>query len=59
MSSLPKAQLGRDGPLVDRLGFGLMGLAGVYGVSRPDPERMAVLDYAHAQGERFWDTSIS
>jgi len=50
--------LGKDGPLVPRIGFGAMGL----GVSRtavplPDPQRLAVLDYAHEVGCTFWDTS--
>ncbi|KAF1921773.1 NADP-dependent oxidoreductase domain-containing protein [Ampelomyces quisqualis] len=55
--SLPKAALGRNGPQVTRLGFGLMGLSAFYGAPKPDPERLALLDQAHALGEHFWDTS--
>lgn len=55
--SLPKVQLGRNGPQVDRLGFGLMGLSAFYGDPKPDSERLALLDHAHKLGERFWDSS--
>ncbi|KAF1849945.1 Aldo/keto reductase [Cucurbitaria berberidis CBS 394.84] len=55
--SLPKAQLGRDGPQVNRLGFGLMGLSTYYGKPKPDSERLAILDHAHKLGEHFWDSS--
>ena len=55
--SLPKAQLGRNGPQVNRLGFGLMGLSIFYNTTRPDSERLALLDHAHKLGEHFWDTS--
>ncbi|KAH9881619.1 hypothetical protein IAQ61_000346 [Plenodomus lingam] len=55
--SLPTAPLGREGPQVNRLGFGLMGLSAFYGDPRPDSERLAVLDHAHKAGERFWDSS--
>ncbi|CAN9298859.1 unnamed protein product [Alternaria sp. RS040] len=55
--SLPTAPLGRDGPQVTRLGFGLMGLSAFYGQPKPDSERLALLDRAHELGERFWDSS--
>lgn len=55
--SLPTAPLGRNGPQVNRLGLGLMGLSISYGPAKPDSERLALLDYAHEQGERFWDTA--
>ncbi|KAF2848934.1 aldo/keto reductase-like protein [Plenodomus tracheiphilus IPT5] len=55
--SLPTAPLGRGGPQVNRLGFGLMGLSAFYGDLKPDSERLAILDHAHKVGERFWDTS--
>ncbi|KAH6639464.1 aldo/keto reductase-like protein [Boeremia exigua] len=55
--SLPTAQLGRNGPQVNRLGLGLMGLSSFYGASKPDEERLEVLTQAHALGERFWDSS--
>lgn len=55
--SLPKAPLGANGPRVNRLGFGLMGLSAFYGAPKPDSERLAILDAAHKLGEHFWDSS--
>lgn len=55
--SLPTAPLGRNGPQVNRLGFGAMGLSAFYGAPKPDHERLAILDRAYELGERFWDTS--
>ncbi|OBT57639.1 hypothetical protein VE04_01841 [Pseudogymnoascus sp. 24MN13] len=50
-------QLGKLGPLVPRLGVGLMNLSGVYSVPGPDAERFKFLDAAYEMGERFWDTA--
>jgi Aldo/keto reductase family len=52
--------LGRNGPLVPRIGFGTMGMG--FPCSRttapiPDPERLALLDRAYELGCTFWDTS--
>jgi aryl-alcohol dehydrogenase-like predicted oxidoreductase len=55
--SLPTASLGKNGPQVTRLGFGLMGLSVFYGTAKPDNERLALLDNAHSLGELFWDSS--
>lgn len=55
--SLPTAPLGRNGPQVNRLGFGLMGLSMSYGPPKPDNERLALLDQAYELEERFWDSS--
>ncbi|CAI6341823.1 unnamed protein product [Periconia digitata] len=55
--SLPTAPMGKNGPQVNRLGFGLMGLSAFYGAPKPDEERFAVLDAAYEKGERNWDTS--
>ncbi|KAF2117629.1 aldo/keto reductase-like protein [Lophiotrema nucula] len=55
--SLPTAPLGKNGPEVNRLGFGLMGLSAFYGQPKPDSERLALLDEAYAMGERFWDSA--
>lgn len=49
--------LGKDGPSVPVVGFGLMSIGGVYGAAPSDEERTALLDHAHAIGERFWDTA--
>lgn len=52
------APLGKNGPNIPRLGFGLMGLAhAVYGTPLPDEEQFAILDRAFELGETFWDTS--
>jgi hypothetical protein len=51
--------LGKNGPQVPRLGLGLMGLSGHYGLPAPDEERLAFLDKAYEMGERFWDTGES
>lgn len=55
--SLPTAPLGKNGPQVNRLGFGLMGLSVFYGTAKPDAERLALLDAAYEMGERFWDSA--
>lgn len=34
-----------------------MGLSVFYGAAKPDNERLALLDQAHALGEHFWDSS--
>ncbi|RYO93381.1 hypothetical protein DL766_000771 [Monosporascus sp. MC13-8B] len=52
--------LGKNGPLVPRIGFGTMGMG--FPCSRlttpiPDPERLALLDRAYELGCTFWDTS--
>ncbi|KAL2188060.1 Aldo/keto reductase [Thermothelomyces heterothallicus CBS 203.75] len=49
--------LGKNGPLVPRIGLGLMGLSSAHGVPRPDSERLAFLDKAYEMGETFWDTA--
>lgn len=57
--TLPVRTLGRNGPLVPRLGLGLMGASGVYGAAKTDDERFQLLDEAFERGERFWDTGKS
>ncbi|KAK6948455.1 hypothetical protein Daesc_010221 [Daldinia eschscholtzii] len=57
MSPIPCRQLGKDGPLVPRIGFGAMGLSLGYGKPMPDEQRLELLDHAHSIGETFWDTS--
>ncbi|KAK7397908.1 hypothetical protein QQX98_012728 [Neonectria punicea] len=51
--------MGKDGPLVPTLGFGLMGLSVSYGQAPPDEERLAVLDRAWELGETFWDSAAA
>ncbi|KIW68207.1 hypothetical protein PV04_04168 [Phialophora macrospora] len=55
--NLPTRQLGKDGPQVTALGFGLMGLSIFYGKKLPDDQRLAFLDHVFASGETFWDSS--
>ena len=57
MSPIPTHQLGKNGPQVPALGFGLMGLSVGYGQVESDETRMKVLDRAYELGERFWDSA--
>lgn len=56
-SSIPTRKLGKGGPSVPALGFGLMGLSVAYGTVPSDEERFTVLDRAVELGATFWDTS--
>jgi aryl-alcohol dehydrogenase-like predicted oxidoreductase len=57
-TSIPQRALGRNGPLVPGLGFGLISLSyPTYGTLPPDEERFAVLDRAFELGATFWDTA--
>ncbi|RYP40576.1 hypothetical protein DL767_001576 [Monosporascus sp. MG133] len=56
--AVPLHPLGKNGPSVPALGFGLMGLSlQTYGSVPSDEERFAVLDRAVELGATFWDTS--
>ena len=55
-NSIPRRQLGKNGPELPRLGVGLMGASGVYGLPASDDARFAFLDGAYDIGETFWDT---
>jgi len=58
IKSVPTRTLGKDGPIVPALGFGLMGLSsGTYGTVPNDEQRFAILDRAVELGATFWDTS--
>ena len=54
---LPRRTLGKNGPSVPALGFGLMGMSHSYGKVPSDEERFALLDRALELGETFWDSS--
>jgi aryl-alcohol dehydrogenase-like predicted oxidoreductase len=57
VKSIPLRKLGKDGPSVPALGFGLVVLAGAYGAPPSDDERFAILDRALELGDTFWDSS--
>src|SRR5882757_11493488 len=50
-------KLGKNGPEVTALGFGLMGLSAFYGKPKPDEERFVMLDHVYNSGQRFWDSA--
>lgn len=54
---VPCRTLGRNGPSVPALGFGLMGMSYAYGVALSDEERFTILDRAVELGATFWDTA--
>ncbi|KAJ5985836.1 hypothetical protein N7522_013032 [Penicillium canescens] len=54
---LPTRQLGKDGPQVTALGYGMMGLSAYYAPAAPDEERLHFLDYVYNSGIVNWDTS--
>ncbi|KAF2692170.1 aldo/keto reductase-like protein [Lentithecium fluviatile CBS 122367] len=55
--SPPTAPLGKNGPQVQCLGFGLMGLSSFYGNVKPDNERLALLDKVYELGQLHWDSA--
>lgn len=56
--SIPLRKLGKNGPAVPALGYGMMGLSyAVYGAVPSDEERFAIMDRAYDLGMRFWDSS--
>ena len=55
--SLPSRTLGKDGPKVTALGFGLMALSGAYGLQDSEEVRMSLLDKLLELGETFWDSA--
>lgn len=56
-TTLPTRKLGKNGPHVTGIGYGLMGLSAFYGKPKPDEERYAVLDHVYKSGELFWDSA--
>ncbi|KAL4942596.1 hypothetical protein BDV06DRAFT_235324 [Aspergillus oleicola] len=57
-SQVPLGALGKGGPLVPALGFGLMELSyQAYGTTPNEEQNFAILDRALELGATFWDTS--
>ena len=55
---VPLVPLGKNGPKVAHLGYGLMGLSyETYGTVPSDEERFKILDRAHELGCTNWDSS--
>ncbi|EJD41884.1 aldo-keto reductase, putative [Auricularia subglabra TFB-10046 SS5] len=57
MPALPTRPLGKNGPRVTEIGFGLMGMNAFYGKPLEDDKAFALLDKALELGCTFWDTS--
>ena len=58
VKSVPLRRLGKNGPSVPALGFGLMVMSTpAYGAIPNDEERFAILDRAFELGATFWDSS--
>jgi len=55
--SVKKVALGKNGPLIPQLGFGLMGMSHSYGPTPSDEERFALLDHALEIGATHWDSA--
>ena len=54
---MPKRQLGKNGPNVAAIGFGVMGLSICYGTVASDEERFKLLDRAIELGCTYFDTA--
>ncbi|KAK3313394.1 NADP-dependent oxidoreductase domain-containing protein [Apodospora peruviana] len=56
-TTLPTRKLGKNGPSIPTIGFGLMGLSVAYGSVGSDEDRLKVLDRAWELGYTNWDTA--
>ncbi|KAI1816027.1 Aldo/keto reductase [Poronia punctata] len=54
---IPTRRLGKDGPEIPAIGFGLMGISVAYGAADSDEERLKLLDRAWELGCTNWDTA--
>ncbi|XP_022858362.1 perakine reductase-like isoform X4 [Olea europaea var. sylvestris] len=54
---MPRVKLGTQGLEVSKLGYGCMGLTGIYNVPVPDEEGIAIIKEAFSKGITFFDTS--
>ena len=55
--AVPLHELGKDGPSIPPMGFGLMTIAGAHGDQPSDEEHFNILDRALELGDTFWDTA--
>lgn len=56
--ALPSQPLGKNGPLVPRIGVGLMNIS-LFNEHQTAAEKLALMDSAWSAGEVFWDTGTS
>jgi aryl-alcohol dehydrogenase-like predicted oxidoreductase len=57
-TTVPRVPLGKNGPLVSRMGLGTMGLTRpTYGAIPIQDEIFAFLDHAYEAGATFWDSA--
>jgi aryl-alcohol dehydrogenase-like predicted oxidoreductase len=54
---VPERQLGKNGPQVSSIGYGVMGLSVAYGTVGSDEERFKVLDRAIELGSTYFDSA--
>ncbi|CAK9136039.1 unnamed protein product [Ilex paraguariensis] len=54
---MPRVKLGTQGLEVSRLGFGCMGLTGIYNPPVPDEEGISMIKEVFNNGITFFDTS--
>ncbi|PQP96954.1 putative aldo-keto reductase 1 [Prunus yedoensis var. nudiflora] len=54
---IPRVKLGNQGLEVSKLGFGCMGLTGVYNSPVADEDGISIIKYAFSKGITFFDTS--
>lgn len=57
MTTMPTRQLGRNGPQVSAIGFGVMGLSPFSTEPPPDEERFKILDRAIELGCTYFDSA--
>ncbi|QCD77647.1 probable aldo-keto reductase 1 [Vigna unguiculata] len=57
MANIPRVKLGSQGLEVSKLGFGCMGLTGVYNDPVPEEVGISIIKYAFSKGITFFDTS--
>lgn len=56
---IPRVKLGSEGLEVSKLGFGCMGLTGVYNAPLSDEDGIAIIKEAYSKGITFFDTADS